>query len=165
MLFLALNMDGTGLLACFLFHSGFGKSYFWEGVRWGYHLPLNLRHDCCWIVWLSAPPILMSQPCWTWLMISCFRLHTLSFNCFNKYALFNQTQATHLCNLWWMHKICPQETRLLLAYRGQILTKASRLRNILSRNTFFIIAMSQKYQPACPSTKYVFPKYIGGNGH
>ena len=28
MLFLALNMDGTGLLACFLFHSGFGKSYF-----------------------------------------------------------------------------------------------------------------------------------------
>ena len=57
------------------------------------------------------------------------------------------------------HKICPQETRLLLAYRGQILTKVSRLRNILSRNKFFIIAMSQKYQPACPSTKYFHSRW------
>ena len=47
LLCLSLNMDGTGFLACFLFHSAWVRVTFVRGVKRGYHLPLNLRHDCC----------------------------------------------------------------------------------------------------------------------
>jgi len=46
MLFLALNMDGTGLLACFLFHSGFGKSYFCEGISSPFKSSSRLLLNC-----------------------------------------------------------------------------------------------------------------------